>query len=127
MPIFTPIPTDNYNRSPCRDEIEFVKERLRAVRSEIGSGVDFAVDCHWNYTAAGAVQLGRAFGDLDLLWFEDPIPPESVRQLRAVQQGVPMPVATGENHYLLSDFLRLIEEGGMQVLAPDPQKIGRWI
>jgi len=120
----TPIPTDNYNRSLCRDEIEFVKERLRAVREEIGSGVDFAVDCHWNYTAAGAVQLGRALADLDLLWFEDPIPPESVRQLRAVQEGVPMPVATGENHYLLTDFLRLIEEGRVQVLAPDPQKIG---
>ncbi len=120
----TPIPTDNYNRSLSRDEIEFVRERLRAVREELGTAIDFAVDCHWNYTVAGAVQLGRALADLDLLWFEDPIPPESVRQLRAVQDGVPMPVATGENHYLLTDFLRLIEDGGVRVLAPDPQKIG---
>ena len=120
----TPLPTDNYNRSLQRQEIDFVRERLRAVREEIGPGVDFAVDCHWNYTTADAIRLGRALGDLDLLWFEDPIPPESVRQLRAVQAGVPMPVATGENHYLLTDFLRLIEEGDVRLLAPDIQKIG---
>jgi len=120
----TPYPTDNYNRSLRRDEIDYVYERLSAVRAEIGPGVDLAVDCHWNYTTADAIRLGRALGDLDLLWFEDPIPPESVRQLRAVQAGVPMPVATGENHYLITDFLRLIEDGEVRVLAPDVQKIG---
>lgn len=120
----TPLPTDNYNRSLRRDEIAYVLERLQAVRDEIGSGVDFAVDCHWNYTTADAIKLGRSLAALDLLWFEDPVPPESVRQLRAVQAGVPMPVATGENHYLLTDFLRLMEEGDVRVLAPDIQKIG---
>jgi len=120
----TPFPTDNYNRSLHRQEIEFVYERLRAVRDAVGSGVDFAVDCHWNYTAADAIRLGRALADLDLRWLEDPVPPESVRQLKTVQDGVPMPVATGENHYLLTDFLRLIEEGGVRTLAPDIQKIG---
>jgi gluconate/galactonate dehydratase len=120
----TPLPTDNYNRSLRRQEIEYVLERLQAVRDEIGSGVDLAVDCHWNYTTADAIKLGRALGDLDLLWLEDPVPPESVPQLRAVQAGVPMPVATGENHYLLTDFLRLIDDGDVRILAPDLQKIG---
>jgi gluconate/galactonate dehydratase len=59
-----------------------------------------------------------------LLWFEDPIPPESIRQMAAVQAGIPMPVATGENHYLFTDFLRLLEDGDVHVLAPDIQKIG---
>ncbi len=120
----TPYPTDNYNRSLRREEIDFVYERLKAVREAIGPRVDLAVDCHWNYTTADAIKLGRALGSLDLLWLEDPIPPENVRQLRAVQAGVPMPVATGENHYLLTDFLRLIEDGEVRVLAPDIQKIG---
>jgi L-alanine-DL-glutamate epimerase-like enolase superfamily enzyme len=120
----TPLPTDNYNRSLRRGEIDFVLERLRAVRAEIGPGIDLAVDCHWSYATPDAIQLGRALGELDLLWLEDPVPPESVRQLRAVQTSVPMPVATGENHYLLTDFLRLIEEGGVRLLAPDIQKIG---
>lgn len=120
----TPFPTDHYDRSLRREEIDYVYERLRAVRDALGSSVDFAVDCHWNYTTAAAIRLGGALADLDLLWFEDPVPPESVRQLKAVQDAVPMPVATGENHYLVGDFLRLIEEGGVRTLAPDIQKIG---
>jgi len=120
----TPHPTDPYNRSLSRPEIGFVLDRLRGVRDAIGPDVDFAVDCHWNYSAADAIRLGHALAGLDLLWLEDPVPPESLAQLRCVQAALPMPVATGENHYLLSDFLRLIDEGNVRVLAPDPQKIG---
>jgi len=120
----TPYPTDNYNRSLSRAEIDYVLERLRAVRQAIGPTVDLAVDCHWNYTAGDAIRLGQALGELDLFWFEDPIPPESIEQLRAVQNNIPIAVATGENHYLLNDFLRLMRDGQVRVLAPDVQKIG---
>jgi len=37
-----------------------------------------------------------------------------------------VPLATGENHYLRTDFERLILEAGLRVLAPDVQKIGLW-
>ena len=60
------------------------------------------------------------------MWLEDPVPPENIRAIGAVQRNTRTPIATGENHYLRLDFERLITEGGLRILAPDVQKIGLW-
>jgi L-alanine-DL-glutamate epimerase-like enolase superfamily enzyme len=120
----TPFPTDQYNRSLSPAEIEYVVERLRAVREEIGRDIGLAVDCHWNYTVADAIRLARALEPLDLLWYEDPVPPSPIAPLAEVQAATTIPVATGENHYKVEDFLDLMTTGRVRVLAPDVQKTG---
>lgn len=120
----TPFEVDEYNRSLSKREIEYTFERLKAVRDEIGDDVDLAVDCHWNYNVADAARLAKALEPLGLLWMEDPIPPDSPTGLAQVQQSTSLPIATGENHYFAADFLRLLEEGRIRVLAPDAQKVG---
>ena len=120
----TPFPSDEYDRSLSRAEIEYVVERLSAVREAIGPNVALAVDCHWNYNVADARKLIRALEPLDLLWVEDPIPPESIEQLADLQSATTTAIATGENHYLTADFTALIRQGRIRILAPDVQKIG---
>jgi len=120
----TPYPTDEYNRSLSRAEIEYVVERLAAVRAEIGPGVDLAVDCHWNYTVADAVKLAKALEPLDLLWYEDPIPPRPIEPLGHLQAAIAVPVSTGENLYAIEDFWDLLTVGRVRVVAPDVQKTG---
>ena len=120
----TPLATDEYNRSLTRAEIEYVVERLTAVREAIGPHVALAVDCHWNYNVSDACLLVRALDSLHLLWVEDPIPPDAIAALAQVQQCSVASIATGENHYLMNDFLSLIREGQVRLLAPDVQKIG---
>ncbi len=120
----TPYPTDEYNRSLSRQEIDYVVERLSAIRAEIGPGVDLAVDCHWNYTVADAIRLGKALEPLDLLWFEDPIPPRPIEPLAHLQSAITVPVSTGENLYAIEDFWDLLTVGRVRVIAPDVQKTG---
>lgn len=120
----TPYPTDEYNRSLSRVEIDYVVERLAAVREAIGPGVDLAVDCHWNYTVADAVKLGKALEHLDLLWLEDPIPPRPIEPLAHLQSAIATPVSTGENLYAIEDFWDLLTVGRVRVVAPDVQKTG---
>jgi gluconate/galactonate dehydratase len=120
----TPFPTDEYNRALSRPEIEYVVERLAAVRQEIGPTVDLAVDCHWNYTVADAVRLARALESLDLLWLEDPIPPRPIEPLGHLQSAVNVPISTGENLYAVEDFWDLLTIGRVHVIAPDVQKTG---
>lgn len=120
----TPFPTDEYNRSLTAAEIDYVVERIAAVRQAIGPHIALAVDCHWNYNVADAIRLVQALEPLNLLWVEDPIPPDAIRALAQVQAMTHTPIATGENHFLLADFQALLQEGKVRILCPDAQKIG---
>jgi L-alanine-DL-glutamate epimerase-like enolase superfamily enzyme len=120
----TPFPTDEYDRGLTRAEIEYAVERIAAVREAIGPNVQLAVDCHWNYSVPAARKLIRALEPLDLLWIEDPIPPECIEDLASLQSASQTALATGENHYLTAQFDALIRQGGIRILAPDVQKIG---
>lgn len=120
----TPFPTDEYNRSLSKAEIDYVYERLRAVRDEIGPLIGFGVDCHWNYTIHDAIRLAHALEPLDLLWFEDPIPPSPIEPMADVQNATRLAVATGENLYQPEHFADLLHKGRVRILAPDVQKLG---
>ncbi len=122
----TPYETDEYNRDLSHMEIEHMASLVEATRKAVGMEIGLAIDCHWNYGVAAAVEMARAVEPYKLLWFEDPVPPENIRAIGEVQRNTATTVATGENHYFRVDFQRLIVEAGLRVLAPDVQKIGLW-
>lgn len=122
----TPYETDEYNRRLSHAEIEHMAALVASTRAAVGSATELAIDCHWNYGVQAAVELARAVERYKLLWFEDPVPPENIRAIGAVQRNTRVPVATGENHYFPLDFQRLIVDAGLRVLAPDVQKVGLW-
>ena len=122
----TPYETDEYNRDLTPQEVDYAASLAEAVRKAVGPGVGLAIDCHWNYGVAAAVDLARALEPLHLLWLEDPVPPENIPALAHVQRATSTRLATGENHFFRVDFQRLITEAGLRVLAPDVQKIGLW-
>ena len=122
----TPYETDEYNRDLSRPEIEYAAELVGAVRHAVGPQVGLAIDCHWNYGVAAAVELARALEQYHLLWLEDPVPPENIGAIGEVQRNTKTTIATGENHYHRLDFQRLITDAGLRLLAPDVQKVGLW-
>jgi L-alanine-DL-glutamate epimerase-like enolase superfamily enzyme len=116
--------TDEYNRHLSCAEIEFAASLVRAARKAVGPTLEVAVDCHWNYDVQSAVQLASALEDLNLMWLEDPVPPENISSIAKVQAATRTPVATGENNYFCIDFERLIREASLRLLSPDVQKVG---
>ncbi|MBE7545364.1 MAG: mandelate racemase/muconate lactonizing enzyme family protein [Bryobacteraceae bacterium] len=121
-----PFETDEYNRGFSLREVDFAAEIVQNVRKAVGLEVELAIDCHWNYGVAAAIDLARALEPARLAWLEDPLPPENIAAFREVQNATKTTIATGENHFFRLDFQRLITEGGLRVLAPDVQKIGLW-
>lgn len=122
----SPHETDEYNRDLSPVEVDFAAGLVKAVRDAVGPQTGLAVDCHWNYGVAAAIELARALEPCRLLWLEDPIPPDNIAAIGQVQRATQTRIATGENHYFRADFQRLIVEGGLSVLAPDVQKLGLW-
>jgi len=115
---------DDYNRALTRREIDLMTSLVAALRKAVGKNVDLAVDCHWNYGVNDAVRLARACEPYDLLWLEDPVPPENNDALRRVTAATTTPIATGENHYQRHHFRELLEREAVDILAPDFQKVG---
>ena len=119
-----PYETDEYNRTLSNAEVDCATALAMAVREAVGSEIELAIDCHWNYGVQTAIALAQALEPCRLMWLEDPIPPENITAIGTVQRNTRTPIATGENHYQRIDFERLIVEGGLRILAPDLQKVG---
>lgn len=115
---------DDYNRSLTRQEMEFMRSLVEAAYRELGGEVELAVDCHWNFNVSDALRLAWACEEFQLLWLEDPVPPENLQALRQVTQSTRIPIATGENHYLRHQFRDLLEGEALNIAAPDIQKVG---
>jgi L-alanine-DL-glutamate epimerase-like enolase superfamily enzyme len=115
---------DDYNRSLTSREIDLMASLVGALRKALRREVDLAIDCHWNYGVNDAIRLARACEPYELLWLEDPVPPENTDAMRRVTAATSTPIATGENHYQRHHFRELLEREAVDILAPDFQKVG---
>ena len=77
---------------------------VAATRQAVGKEIGLAIDCHWNYGVQAAIEMARAVEPYNLLWLEDPVPPENIRAIGVVQRNTSTPIATGENHYFRARF-----------------------
>ncbi len=115
---------DDYNRALTRGEIETMVGLVATLRKALGKDVDLAIDCHWNYGVNDAIRLARACEPYDLIWLEDPVPPENNDAIGRVTSATSTPIATGEHHYQRHHFRELLEREAVDILAPDFQKVG---
>ncbi len=91
----------------------------RAVREAVGPEVALMVDANHAYDAAAAVELGRRIADLDVGWFEEPVPPEDLAGYAEVRRGQPIPVAGGEREFTRFGFRELLARRCVDVAQPD--------
>lgn len=121
-----PLPSrrDRYNRCISNDDIAHYVEVVTAVREGLDSNTDLAIDAHWFYAPVDILKVAHAFEDLDLLWLEDPIPPENIAAMEGVTKSTRTPICTGENFYTRFGFRDLIETQAADIVSPDMAKAG---
>lgn len=121
-----PLPSrrDRYNRCISNDDIAHYVEVVTAVREGLDSNTDLAIDAHWFYAPVDILKIAHAFEDLDLLWLEDPIPPENIAAMEGVTKSTRTPICTGENFYTRFGFRDLIETQAADIISPDMAKAG---
>lgn len=92
----------------------------RALRNEIGGSVRLMVDANHAYDSTDAIRYGRAVEDLDISWFEEPVPPEDLAGYREVRRALPIPVAGGEAEFTRFGMRHLLlEPRAVDILQPD--------
>ena len=68
--------------------------------------------------------LERALEKFNLLWLEEPVPPENVDALREVKRSSGTPICVGENIYTRFGFREILEKEAADIIMPDIPKCG---
>ncbi len=95
-------------------------ELLTAIRKRYDSNqLDLMLDGHGKYTISEAFSLGRALGELDLLFFEAPLTFEDIQGHRKLAEAIDTAVAIGEPLRTIYSFRDWITAGALEVAQPD--------
>ncbi len=113
-----------FNRTIGSQERRWMVDVVRAVREAVGPEVMVAMDAHWKFSVNDAIKLAQALEPFDLLWLEDPVPPENLEAQRHVTHSTRTPICTGENLYRKHGYRELIEKQAARIIAPDIPKMG---
>jgi L-alanine-DL-glutamate epimerase-like enolase superfamily enzyme len=113
-----------FNRTISSRELNWQVDCVRAVREAVGPDIMVAMDLHWKFSVNDAIRLAQALEPFDLLWLEDPVPPENIEAQRHVTHSTRTPICTGENLYRKHGYRELIEKQAARIIAPDIPKMG---
>ncbi len=114
---------DRYARSINAAELDAMASRVAAVREAVGKGIDLAFDTA-GFSIESAERLAKAVEPFGLMWLEDLLPRESIEPFARLKQASSTPLLTGECLYTRFGFTPLIEQGAVDIIAPDVQKAG---
>ena len=90
--------------------------RVEAVRRAVGEEVDLMLDNHGQLAPGDAIELGRALAPFGLLFFEEPVPPDTPEALAKVAAArLPLRLATGERLFTKWDYQPVLQAGLVDV------------
>ena len=115
---------DPWNWSVTPDELKSLVDEAYAIREGIGSSLDLAIDLHGRYDATAGMKMAQELEPLNLLWLEEPVPPENIDALAKITQATGTPICVGENLYLRHGFRDLLQQQAADIIMPDISKCG---
>src|SRR4051794_2365604 len=98
--------------------------RAGVARRAVGGGVELFVDANGGYTVGQAVRMGRAYDDLGVTWFEEPVSSDDLDGLRQVRCQVTTDVAAGEYLWSLAEAQRMVGAQAVDCLQADATRCG---
>jgi L-alanine-DL-glutamate epimerase-like enolase superfamily enzyme len=99
-------------------------EVVRRVRERVGPGVRIGVDSYWFHDARSALRLAEELAELDVFFFEEPIPQYRSTELAWLTERSPIPIAVGERVYSPGQFGELARNRGAAIFQPDASICG---
>ena len=94
-------------------------EIVRAIRQAVGDEVDLGLEIHRNLGPDQAIMLAGELAPYRILYYEDPLVPESIEALEYIARHVSIPMATGERFYSLYQFRELIDRKVVSMIRAD--------
>jgi L-alanine-DL-glutamate epimerase-like enolase superfamily enzyme len=101
-------------------------ERVKQAREAIGPDTELFVDANGAYSRTQALDFAERFRELDVVWFEEPVPSDDLEGLHFLRDRAPagMDIAAGEYGYTLLYFRRMLDAEAVDVLQADASRCG---
>jgi L-alanine-DL-glutamate epimerase-like enolase superfamily enzyme len=98
-------------------------QRVAAVRRHLPDDATLMLDAVQRWEADDAIEATRAVAEFEPTWLEDPVVHSDYAGLARVVEHSLVPIASGENEYLLEGFDQLLETR-LPILLADLQRVG---
>jgi D-galactarolactone cycloisomerase len=99
-------------------------ELVRAIREAVGDDVRLMTDANHAYDAADARWVADHLADLDVYFFEEPVPPRALDTYRRVNHGSDISLAGGECWAFDHEFEDVLDAGAVDFVQPDVTSAG---
>ncbi|GAA6142090.1 galactonate dehydratase [Hydrogenophaga sp. 5NK40-0174] len=99
-------------------------QNVAAVREAVGPDVGIGVDFHGRVHKAMAKVLVKELSDYRLMFIEEPVLSEHHEALRDLAGLSSTPIALGERLFSRWDFKRILSQGYVDIIQPDPSHAG---
>ena len=100
-----------------------VREMIRGIR-EAGPDFDICVEAHGKFNIASAGRIIKMLEPFDPFFLEEPVPPENVDAMAALQRSTNIPIATGEGLQGHWNFRELFQKQAARIIQPDAARTG---
>ncbi|MCC6862869.1 MAG: galactonate dehydratase [Bryobacterales bacterium] len=105
-------------------KIKRAVDHLAMIREAIGPDIDIGVDFHAKTSPSVASILVKEVEPLNLLFVEEPCPPENIRVMARIARRSTTPIATGERLVASYGCQQLIEMGVVDIIQTDINHVG---
>lgn len=100
------------------------RARLAAVREAVGADYEIMTDANQSFSLSEAIRYAAMLQEIDIAWFEEPIPSDDVSAHVELARRSAVPVAVGESMYSLSQFKDYMQLGAASIVQVDVARIG---
>jgi galactonate dehydratase len=105
-------------------KIDAVLERVQAIRDAMGPDFGIGVDFHGRVHRPMAKVIAKELEPYRLMFIEEPVLSEHSEALKEIANHCSTPIALGERLFSRWDFKRILAEGYVDIVQPDPSHAG---
>ena len=98
--------------------------RMQMLREGLGDNIDIGVDFHAKTSPTVASILCKEVEPLNLMFVEEPCPPENYKAMARIARRTTTPIATGERLVAHYSAQQLLEDGTVDILQCDINHVG---
>lgn len=106
------------------DKVDRCLQNVATVREAVGPHVGIGVDFHGRVHKPMAKVLVKELEAYRLMFIEEPVLSEHYEALKEIAPLTSTPIALGERLYSRWDFKRVLSEGYVDIVQPDPSHAG---